>query len=78
MEWYWYLLISWVICFGLALFFMIHTNKKKGEEKSSTIIIVIIAFVCSFFVPLWFIYFVGTGVKSIYAALDEQKYAGFK
>ncbi|MED4455152.1 hypothetical protein [Metabacillus fastidiosus] len=78
MEWYWYLLITWVICFGLTLAYIINSEKKKDEDKNSKVMIVIISFVLSFFVPLWFIYFVGTVVKSIYAALDEQKYAGFK
>ncbi|MED4532037.1 hypothetical protein ABET51_07820 [Metabacillus fastidiosus] len=75
MEWYWYLLIGWVICFGITLYVMINTN-KDDEEKSSKVIIVITSFVLSFLAPFWIIYFFGIIIKSIYDGLYERKYGG--
>ncbi|MGG3891973.1 hypothetical protein [Metabacillus fastidiosus] len=73
MEWYWYLLIGWVICYGLALALTINTERKKKEEKNSKIMIVIISFVLSFIVLPIYIYLIGTGVKSLY---ERKKYGG--
>ncbi|MEC2078645.1 hypothetical protein [Metabacillus fastidiosus] len=68
MEWYWYLLIGWVICYLLG--FVLTSDPNK--EENSKVMKFIISIVISFIVPLLIIYFIANSVKNFH----ESKYGG--